>query len=93
MVRAVGEVVDGVVEDVVGAEAAHQVDLRGAAHSRDLRAERLGQLHRVAADPAGCSDDQHLLACSTLPTSVRAWRAVLADTGTTAACSKGRSTA
>ncbi len=62
VVGAVGEVVAGVVDDVVGAEGSHQVELRGAAHAGDLGAEGLGQLHGVAADAAGCADDQHVLA-------------------------------
>ena len=88
---AVGEVVTGVVDDVVGTEGAHQVELRGAAHAGDLRPERLGQLHGVAADAPGGADDQHLLPCLD-PADVgqRLQRGEPAETGTTAACSKVR---
>ena len=55
----VGEVLAGVVDDVVGAQRGHQVDLRGAAHAGDLGAERLRQLDRVGADAAGRADHQH----------------------------------
>ena len=60
-VLAVGEVVAGVVDDVVGAERADQVDLGGAAHAGDLGAERLGDLHGERADASRRADDQHLL--------------------------------
>jgi hypothetical protein len=38
------------------------LELAGAADSRDVGPERLGQLHREGADPARGADDQHLLA-------------------------------
>ena len=47
---AVGEVVVGVVDDMVGADRADQIGLAGAAHAGDLGSEGLGQLHGVAAD-------------------------------------------
>ena len=46
--RAVGEVLAGVVHDVVGADRPDEVDLARAADAGDLGAERLGDLHRVA---------------------------------------------
>ena len=58
---AAGEVLAGVVDDVVGAEGADQVHLRRAAHAGDLGAERLGDLHGERADAARRADDQHLL--------------------------------
>ena len=60
-VLAVGEVLARVVDDVVGAEGADQVHLRGAAHAGDLGAERLGDLHGEAAHAARRADDQHVL--------------------------------
>ena len=38
---AVGEVLPGVVDDVVGADRADEFDFRGAAHTRDLCSEGL----------------------------------------------------
>jgi hypothetical protein len=61
VVRAVGEVVPGVVDDVVGAQGSHQVELRGAGHAGDVGPECLGELHGVAADTTGRADDQHRL--------------------------------
>ncbi len=60
---AVGEVVLGVVDDMGGTQGSHQVEFGGAAHARDLRPERPGQLHGVAADTARRAGDQHLLPC------------------------------
>ena len=81
----------GVVDDVVGAEGADQVDLRRAAHAGDLGAERLGDLHRERADAAGRADDQHLLPRpGRRPWSRTACRAVSPEMGTAAACSKVR---
>ena len=42
----------------VGAEIADQVELGGACDSGHLRLECLGDLHGVAADTAGCPDDE-----------------------------------
>ena len=64
---AVGEVLAGVVEDVVGAEGAHEVELRGAGHAGDLRPGGLGELDGVAAHAAGRADDEHLLPCPDAP--------------------------
>ena len=47
-----GEVGPGVVDDVVGAERADQVDVAGAAHTRHLGAERLGELYGEGAHAA-----------------------------------------
>ena len=52
----------GVVDDVVGAEGVHEVDLRGAADAGDLGAERLRQLDGVGADAAGRAEHQDRLA-------------------------------
>jgi hypothetical protein len=57
-----GEVLLGVVDDVVGPERADQVDTVGAAHPGHLGAERLGQLDREAAHPTRGPDDHDLLA-------------------------------
>jgi hypothetical protein len=55
------KVVAGVVDDVVGAERTDEVELGGTGDAGDLRAERLGDLYRVAANPARCADHQHSL--------------------------------
>jgi hypothetical protein len=51
-VAGVGEVLPGVIDDVVGAERPHQVQLAGAADAGDFRSQCLGDLHGVAADTA-----------------------------------------
>ena len=50
-----------VVDDVVGAERAHQLDVARAAHAGDFGAVVLGDLHGERADAAGRAVDQHLL--------------------------------
>ncbi len=55
------EVVDGVVDDAVGADRPDQLDVLRAADTRDVRAERLGDLHREGAHAARGSVDQHAL--------------------------------
>ncbi len=57
-----GEVLLRVVDDVRGAERAHQLDVARAAHARDLGAERRRDLDRERADPAAGPDDEHPLA-------------------------------
>ena len=59
--RAVCEVVDRVVDDVVCAECSDGIHLRGAAHTGDLGAEDLGDLHGEASDAARRADDEHRL--------------------------------
>jgi integrase len=56
--RPVGDVVAGVVDDLVGADRADQLELGRAGHPGHLRAERLGQLHPERPNPAGRPDDQ-----------------------------------
>ena len=51
----------GVVDDVVGAERADQLDVVRAAHAGHGGAEVLGELDGESADSAGRSDDQHLV--------------------------------
>ena len=58
---AVSEVLLGVVDDVVGADRADQLNVLGAAHSGHLGAENLGDLHSECADPARGPVDQDLL--------------------------------
>ena len=58
---AAGEVVAGVVDDVVGAERSDQVHLRRAAHAGDFGAERLGDLHGERPHASGRADDQDLV--------------------------------
>jgi hypothetical protein len=54
----VGDVLAGVVDDLVGADRTDQLQLGGAGDPGHPRAGRLGQLDRVRADPAGRPDDQ-----------------------------------
>jgi hypothetical protein len=56
-----GEVLPGVVHDVVGTERADQVHISGAAYAGHLRAERLGDLDGEGAHATGCPIDQDLL--------------------------------
>lgn len=46
---------------MVGADRPDKVRFRGAAHSRDSRPERLGDLPREGPDAPCRTDDQHLL--------------------------------
>jgi len=55
------EVLPAVVDDVVGADRANQLDIPGAAHAGHLRAEGLGDLHRERADPTRRAVDQDRL--------------------------------
>src|SRR4051794_30640653 len=55
------EVVGGVVDEVIGAEGADRVELRGAAHAGDLGSERLGDLDGESSHAARRADDQDLL--------------------------------
>jgi hypothetical protein len=88
--RPVGDVVAGVVDDLVGAERPDEVELAGAADPGDAGAERLGQLDRERPDAAGGPDDQDPLPAWISPTSRRPWRAARPEMGTAAACSKPR---
>jgi hypothetical protein len=59
---AAGEVLPGVVDDVVGAEGADQLDVAGAAHAGHVGAEGLGDLHGEGANTSRRAVDQHGLA-------------------------------
>ena len=59
---ALGEVLARVVDDVVGAERADQLELAGAADAGHLGAHRLGDLHGEGADAAAGARDEDLLA-------------------------------
>src|SRR5205814_6402326 len=61
-IHTVGEVLLRVVDDMVGADGADEIDLPSAAHAGDLRSEGLRKLNRVGSDASGGPDDQHLLA-------------------------------
>jgi len=61
VLAAVGEVLPGVVDDLVGADRAHQIHLASAGHPGDRGSEGLGQLHGVGADAPRGTDDQNLL--------------------------------
>ena len=54
------EVLGLVVDHVVGADRAHVVGLRGAAHAGHLGAHGLRELHREAADAAGRAVDEQV---------------------------------
>ena len=58
-VTGVGEVLAGVLDDVVGAERGDELDTVAAAHACDLPAKRLGDLHRERAHPSSGAVDQH----------------------------------
>jgi hypothetical protein len=86
----VGEVLAGVVNDLVGAEGADQLHLGRAGHPGDLCAERLGQLHGERSYPTGRPDDHDLLAWLQLPRVAEGLQGGEAGDGTAAACSKLR---
>jgi hypothetical protein len=67
---AVGGVLAGVVDDVVGTQRPDRLDLRRPAHAGDLGSVRLGDLDGEAAHPARGADDQHPLAGPHLPVVV-----------------------
>jgi hypothetical protein len=50
-----------VVDHLVGAQAAHQVDIAGAGGGAHRGAQQLGQLDREGADAAGARRNEHLL--------------------------------
>src|SRR5439155_24908193 len=56
-----GEVVAGVVDDVVGAEGSDEFNLGGAAHAADFGTEGLRDLHGERAHASRRADDQYLL--------------------------------
>src|SRR5262249_58670077 len=61
VLAAVGEVLPGVVDDLVGADRADQADFRGAGHAGDRGPEGLGELHGIGADASRGTDDQNVL--------------------------------
>jgi len=61
-VAELGDGVGGVVDRLVGAEAAQEVEVAGAGGGEDVGAEVLGDLDRQRADAAGAGVDQHALA-------------------------------
>src|SRR5215208_5301744 len=58
---ALGEVLAGVVDDVIRTDGSDHLHLRGAAHAGDVRAERFGYLHSVGAHSSRRTDEQHFL--------------------------------
>jgi hypothetical protein len=56
-----GEVLDGVIDDPVGAQTPHQFQVRRVANSGHRGVEILQELHRRRADGAGSPIDQNLL--------------------------------
>src|SRR6266511_6104220 len=66
-IHTVGEVLLRVVDDMVGADGADEIDLPSAAHAGDLRSEGFRKLHRAGSDASGGPDNQHLLARLDVP--------------------------
>jgi len=56
-----GEILLGVVDDLVGPDRGDDLHVLRAAYARYLGAERLGELHRERPDPSGRAVDQDLL--------------------------------
>src|SRR5947207_5243288 len=59
--RGYSEVLFRVVDDLVGSEGLYEFQIRGAAHSGDLRSEGLRQLDGRGAERPGGTVDEHLL--------------------------------
>ena len=55
------EILDRVVDHMLGAQVPYQVQVRGAAHSRDGGAQQRGHLHHDGTDRARGPIDQHIL--------------------------------
>src|SRR5579883_1209439 len=83
-----GEVLTGVVDDPVGSDRAHEVDVPRAAHARHLGAERLRDLHGERAHASRRAVDEDLRAGPDPPLVAQRVTAVTAASGTAAACSK-----
>ena len=56
-----GEILARVIDDVIGAKRADQLDIPGTAHARHLGAQRLRDLHGESPDAARGAIDQYLL--------------------------------
>src|SRR5438132_719476 len=56
-----GEILPGVVDDLVGADTSHHVDISGAAYAGYMGPERLCDLHSEGTDPSRRSVDENLL--------------------------------
>ena len=82
-----GEVLPGVVDDVIGAERSHEVDVPRAAHRGHLRAERFRDLHGERPDASRGAVDQDLLPRLKLPLVAKTLERGNAATGTAAASS------
>jgi hypothetical protein len=80
----------GVVDHIVGADRADQLDLGGGAHPGDLGAERLGQLDRERSHPPARPDDEHLLPGLDLAHIPQRLEGGEAGEGTAAACATER---
>jgi hypothetical protein len=65
-VAGVGEVLPGVIDDVVGAERPHQLGFRGAADAGHLRVVGLCELHGERPHATAGADDQDALPSSNL---------------------------
>ena len=59
--RPIGEVLSGVVDDMIGAQGSHKIEFGGATDAGDFGSQSLGQLYGVTPDAARGADDQHLL--------------------------------
>ena len=61
LLLAFGEVFPGVVDDVIRAERAHELDVSRAAYTGDFGAPGFRDLHGVGSHAAGGAIDEHLL--------------------------------
>src|SRR4029453_12569480 len=60
--RALGEILFGVINDVIGAERSNKIDIARATDAGHIRTKCLGNLHRERAHASGSAVDQDLLA-------------------------------
>ena len=56
-----------VVDDVIGSQRPHEVQLLRARHGRDVRSEGLGDLHGEGPDASRCADHEDVLTCLHTP--------------------------
>src|SRR5690349_19875343 len=90
MLPVVGEIVLGVINDMVGTQRAGRVHIPRAAHGRDFRPERFGQLHRKGPHPPEAPLISTCCPARIRPLSRSPCRAVTAAIGTAAACANDR---
>src|SRR5881397_4258465 len=81
------EVLSGVIDDPVGAKRPDHVHVPRAAHRSHVRSERLGDLNGKRTHTSRRTVNQDLLPRPNVSFVTRPCRAVIAATGTAAACS------